>query len=71
MIEAKVNHGDWLMRFQANQEQVNPGDSLRVVLFEEISYGYDNEIVHTEYEVREVLAIIRGTHSQQMDLIKP
>lgn len=60
MIEAKVVDIGWLSRFQSNQESVHPGDSLRVVLREEISYGYDNEIVHTDYEVKHVGEVIRG-----------
>lgn len=65
MIEAKVLDGSWLARFQSNQEPVHPGDSLRVVLSEAVSYGYDNEIVHTEYEVLEVIGVIRGLHLTQ------
>lgn len=60
MIEAKIQDTTWLVRFQNSQEPVLPGDSLRVVLSEAVSYGYDNEIVHTEYEVIEVLSVIHG-----------
>lgn len=60
MIEAKVLDESWLSRFQNNQEPVHPGDSLRVVLSEQVAYGYDSEIVHTEYEVIEVLGVIPG-----------
>lgn len=60
MIEVKVLDGEWLNRFQNNQELVHPGDSLRVILHEEVSYGYDNEIVHTDYEVVQVVEVIRG-----------
>jgi len=68
-IEAKITDLPWLARFQANHEQVNPGDSLRVMLFEEVSYGYDNEVVHMEYEVREVLGVIRGAGGLQAGLL--
>ncbi len=68
-IEAKITDLSWLARFQANLEQVNPGDSLRVMLFEEVSYGYDNEVVHMEYEVRQVLGVIRGTEGLQAGLL--
>lgn len=60
MIEAKVLDGRWLSRFQNGQEPLTPGDSLRITLHETVAYGYDNEIVHTEYEVIEVIEIIRG-----------
>lgn len=60
MIEAKVLDVGWLVRFQNSLEPVLPGDSLRVVLREAVWYGYDNEIVHTDYEVLEVIGIIHG-----------
>lgn len=69
MIEAKVLDEVWLKRFQGNQENVQPGDSLRVKLREEVAYGYDNEIVHTEYEVLEVLGVIRGLRSTQASIL--
>lgn len=71
MIEAKITDVGWLARFQSNHEQVHPGDSLRVLLFEEVSYGYDNEVVHIEHEVREVLGVIRGLRGQQPELLEP
>ncbi len=71
MIEAKITDIAWLIRFQSNVEQVQPGDSLRVMLFEEVSYGYDNEVVHTEYEVREVLSVIRRPRVWQSGLLEP
>lgn len=69
MIEAKVLDSGWLNRFQNNLELVHPGDSLRVVLREAVSYGYDNEIVHTDYEVAEVVEVIRGLRLIQDDML--
>lgn len=68
MIEAKVLDESWLQRFQSNLELVHPGDSLRVTLSEFVAYGYDSEIVHTEYEVVEVLEVIRGLKLIQQTL---
>ncbi len=64
-IEAKILDQQWLQRFQTNQEPVNPGDSLRAILREEVSYGYDSEIVHIEYEVVEVLGVLPGLRAIQ------
>jgi hypothetical protein len=64
-IEAKILHKEWLQRFQTNQISLNPGDSLRVILSEEVSYGYDSEIVQTDYEVLEVLDILPGLRASQ------
>lgn len=69
MIEAKVLDTDWLGKFQNNHQSLNPGDSLRVILREEIAYGYDNDIVHTEYEVLKVKAIIRGIRGVQESIL--
>lgn len=41
-IEAKITDSDWLAKFQSREADVRPGDSLRVTLYEEISYGYEN-----------------------------
>jgi len=58
-IEAKVTDRIWLQKFQNRGEDVRPGDSLRVLLYEEVSYGYEGEIIHHHYEVKTVEQIIR------------
>ncbi len=58
-IDAKITDADWLFLFQGRKLDVKPGDSLRVMLFEEISYGYEGEIVHRHYEVEKVHEIIK------------
>ncbi|MCR4348059.1 MAG: DUF1090 domain-containing protein [Sulfuricaulis sp.] len=68
-IEAKIFDDSWLTKFQTRQVSVQPGDSLRVVLREEISYGYDSEIVNTHYEVARVLEIIPGAKLIQGELL--
>ena len=68
-IEAKICDEAWLDRFQKGQVDLGPGDSLRVTLYEEVSYGYDNEVVHTEYEVRKVDGVVKGPKGSQIDLI--
>ncbi|MBU1236447.1 MAG: hypothetical protein KJ634_10595 [Gammaproteobacteria bacterium] len=69
MIEAKILDTSWLLRFQNSQESVLPGDSLRVILSEAVSYGFDNEIVHTDYEVVEVLGVIPGLRVVQDSML--
>ena len=65
-IEAKITDMDWLARFQGRKLDVKPGDSLRVMLYEEISYGYEGEVVHRHYEVENVYEIIKPP--QQNDI---
>jgi hypothetical protein len=64
-IEAKILDVLWLQRFQSNLEPLNPGDSLRVILREEVAYGYDSEIVNIDYTVLKVLDILPGIRAIQ------
>lgn len=67
-IEAKILDVVWLQRFQSNLEPLNPGDSLRVNLREEVAYGYDSEIVNIDYTVLKVLDILPGLRAIQTTL---
>jgi hypothetical protein len=67
-IEAKILDVVWLQRFQSNLEALSPGDSLRVVLREEVAYGYDSEIVNIDYTVLKVLDILPGLRAIQTTL---
>lgn len=58
-IEAKITDSEWLAKFQNRKEDVRPGDSLRVMLYEEISYGFDGEVVHRYYDIEKVYEVIR------------
>lgn len=69
MIEAKISDMDWLSEFQNKRVELQPGDSLRVLLREEISYGYDSEIVQTEYEIVKVLGVIPGLGQVQQSIL--
>lgn len=69
LIEAKILHENWLVQFQNRKVELQPGDSLRVLLREQISYGYDNEIVHVEYDVLDVYDVIQAPKFIQGDLL--
>lgn len=69
LIDAKILDDSWLAQFQTRQVSIQPGDSLRVMLREAISYGYDSEIVHTHYEVVKVIEIITGPKFVQGELL--
>lgn len=58
LIDARILDEKWLHEFQSRQKSIQPGDSLRVLLREEIYYGYNSEVVHTHYEVVKVHEII-------------
>jgi len=59
-IDAKILDKEWLDQFQTKTVSVQPGDSLRAVVREETLYGYDNEIVGTNYEIVKVIAVIEA-----------
>lgn len=67
-IEAKILDVVWLQRFQSNFEPLSPGDSLRVMLREEVAYGYDSEIVNIDYTVLKVLDVLPGLRAIQTTL---
>lgn len=67
-IEAKILDVVWLQRFQSNLEPLSPGDSLRVILREEVAYGYDSEIVNIDYTVLKVLDVLPGLRAIQTTL---
>lgn len=58
LIDAKILDETWLKKFQTKDVSVQPGDSLRVILKEETLYGYDNEIVHINYDIPKVIGVI-------------
>ena len=58
LVDAKISDEAWLRRFQTKVVSVQPGDSLRAIVREETLYGYDSEIVRTNYEILEVLEVI-------------
>jgi hypothetical protein len=57
-IEAAIDDQEWLFKFQNNIVSLQPGDSLRVLMRVEVSYGYNLEVVHFSHSVIQVLNII-------------
>lgn len=67
-INASISDLTWLDRFQSGATDVKPGDSLRVLMHEEVFYGHNNEVVHLTYDVREVQEVIKPRPVQQRRL---
>lgn len=67
-IEANIEDHEWLYHFQTNKVVIRPGDSLRVSMREEVSYGHAGEVVHINYAVKNVLEIIPPTKYDQSQL---
>ena len=67
-IEAKISDSNWLDSYQGRQEDLQPGDSIKANLKENMSYGHDGEIVHVAYEVTEVMEVIHAPKNIQGDI---
>jgi len=67
-INASISDQAWLEDFQRGVTDVKPGDSLRVLMHEEVFYGHNNEVVHVTYDVRDVVEVIKPTPVQQRRL---
>ena len=70
LIEAKILDNEWLAQFQRREVILQPQDSLRVVMREEVSYGYDNEIVCTNYSIVKVVQLIPALKWEQTNLFE-
>lgn len=68
IIEAKIEDEKWLEEFQKKKNILHPGDSLRVNMLEEVSYGHESEVVHTFYAISKVVEIVSPTHYEQSHL---
>ena len=67
-IEAKLEDHQWLESFHGKEVTLYPGDSLRVVMREEVSYGYENEVVHVSYIIKKVIEIVPPSSHEQSRL---
>jgi len=68
LIDAKILDEAWLTKFQKRIINVQPRDSIRAKVKEDTSYGYNSEIVHTSYEIIEVIEVIPAPKFIQKDL---
>lgn len=59
-ISAKIEHEDFLHRFQGRQVDVRPGDALRCMVQSELRYGFDNSLISERYTIVEVLEVLPG-----------
>lgn len=64
-IEAKMADREWLQRFQAGDEQILPGDSIRALVQVDVKYGFDQEVVNKEYCILRVLRVIHRERPEQ------
>lgn len=67
-IESKISDIKWLAKYQGRQKDLQPGDSIKVSLCERTSYGHDGEVIHTDYEILEVIEVIKAPTRIQNNL---
>lgn len=67
-IFAKILDEQWLHDFQSKVIELHPHDSIRAKVREETFYGFNNEIIHINYEIIKVTEIIRSPKMIQGDL---
>lgn len=63
-ISAKIEHQDFLRRFQGRQVDVRPGDALRCMVQSELRYGFDNTLISERHTIVEVLEVLPGAPEQ-------
>ena len=68
-ITAKITDVEWVRKFQSRQEDVRPGDSLRVEMATQVKYGYDNEVIGTSYNISHVIEVLPGSTEDQLSLL--
>ena len=68
-IEAKILDSEWLPRFQNRAEDVRPGDALRASVRTEVKYGYEGDVVGTNYSILKVIEVIRYNPPPQGKLL--
>lgn len=69
-IDVKILDDEWLKAFHLKKVSVLPGDSIRALVKEEVSYGYNNEVIHTNYEALKVVDILPVQIQTQRKLLE-
>lgn len=58
-FSAKISDDDWINDFQAGRIDIRPGDALRVVLREAVTYDSSGEVIKEEREILKILGITK------------
>jgi hypothetical protein len=58
-IPAKIEHADWLLRFQRREVDVRPGDSVRAVVGFTTKYDDRYNVIAIRYSILEIIEIIK------------
>ena len=69
-VDAKILDDNWLKDFQSKDISVLPGDSIRAIVKEEVSYGHNNEVIDMHFEILQVLEILPAPKQKRQLLLK-
>jgi len=64
-VLARMEDPEWMSDFHAGGTPLLPGDALRATGRTTVRYGYDGEVVDTQYQVVRVLDVIRAIRPSQ------
>ena len=69
-IPAKILDEQWLADFQAGGITIKPGDAIRAEVLTEVRYGFDRDVVSTQYSVIKVFQLIPKQQTSQPGLFE-
>lgn len=69
-MPAKILDEEWLAEFQAGEITIRPGDAIRATVLTEVRYGFDRDVVSTQYSVVKVIQVIPKGQTQQPKLFE-
>lgn len=58
IITARILDDEWLESFRNGEITIKPGDAIRANVFIQVNYGYDREVVSTNYRIITVDEVI-------------
>jgi hypothetical protein len=64
-LSVRVNDADWLTAFRSGGVILQPGDSLRALVRSTVRYGFDNEVVGSQYEILKVVEVLSSHRLHQ------
>lgn len=68
VITAKILDDKWLESFRNGNVVIRPGDAIRANVLIEVNYGYDREVVSTNYRIISVDEVIDMSLNRQITL---
>lgn len=57
-IQVKILDPIWIKQFQSREIDIRPGDSIKAKISTEVKYGFENEVINTNYNLNEVIEIL-------------